>query len=371
MLAGAIAHDFNNLLHVIMLNADLAKKGLAPDSKPAVSIDRLMTTVERAAELCSELLAYSGRGQFTIEPFDLQTIVEEMQSLLDISIPKGVKITVSGDGSDTVVQGDVTQIRQVLMNLITNAGEAVDPTTGEIEVEVASRYFNEEALRSGNYIEAVAAGPFVSVTVTDNGQGMDTETLLHMFDPFYTTKETGHGLGLSAVLGIIRGHDGTIEISSTPGQGTTARVLLPKSEARPAIERIRNDDLPATRGSGIVLFADDESDIRQLAMVVLEDSGYQVIEAEDRQAAVELFRKHHEQLHLVILDLMMPVKTGLEAYLEISDIDKSVPVVFSSGFNESDALDQLPPKTRSAFLKKPYLAAELKQFVLDIIGPRN
>ena len=277
MLAGAIAHDFNNLLHVIMLNADLAKKGLAPDSKPAVSIDRLMTTVERAAELCSELLAYSGRGQFTIEPFDLQTMVEEMQSLLDISIPKGVKITVSGAGSDTVVQGDVTQIRQVLMNLITNAGEAVDPTTGEIEVEVASRYFNEEALRSGNYIEAVAAGPFVSVTVTDNGQGMDTETLLHMFDTFYTTKETGHGLGLSAVLGIIRGHDGTIEISSTPGQGTTARMLLPKSEARPAIERIRNDDLPATRGSGIVLFADDESDIRQLAMVVLEDSGYQVI----------------------------------------------------------------------------------------------
>lgn len=191
-----------------------------------------MTTVERAAELCSELLAYSGRGQFTIEPFDLQTMVKEMQSLLDISIPKGVKISVSGDGSDTVVQGDVTQIRQVLMNLITNAGEAVDPTTGEIEVEVevTSRHFDQESLRSGSYIEEVEAGPFVSVTVKDNGQGMNKETLQHMFDPFYTTKETGHGLGLSAVLGIIRGHDGTIEIISSPGRGTTATVLLPKSE---------------------------------------------------------------------------------------------------------------------------------------------
>lgn len=371
MLAGAIAHDFNNLLHVIMLNADLARKTLPPDSKPVVSIDRLMTTVERAAELCSELLAYSGRGQFTIEPFNLEQMVDDMQSLLDISLPKGVSISITSDDSDTVVQGDVTQIRQVLMNLITNAGEAVDPADGEIAAEISTRFFGEEQLRTRNFIEEVAPGAFVMVVIKDNGQGMDENTLQHMFDPFFTTKETGHGLGLSAVLGIIRGHDGTIEITSTPGEGTSVTMLLPKSESKPTAERLRQDDTNSEGGSGIILFADDESDIRELATLVLEESGYRVISAADGQVAIDLFREHHQDLHLVILDLMMPVKTGLEAYLEIHDIDRSIPVVFSSGFNESDALDQLPPKTRSAFLKKPYLAEELKQFVLDIIGPRD
>ncbi len=227
MLAGAIAHDFNNLLHVIMLNADLTRQALASDSKPAVAMDRLMTTVERAAELCSELLAYSGRGQFVIEPFSMEHLVNEMQSLLDISIPKGVSVSTSNDGTDTIVQGDITQIRQVLMNLITNAGEAVDPRDGQINVDVASRYYDEDTLKSRGFIEQVEPGHFVSVTVKDNGHGMNAKTMQRMFGPFYSTKETGHGLGLSAVLGIIKGHDGTIEISSTPGGGTTATVLLP------------------------------------------------------------------------------------------------------------------------------------------------
>lgn len=371
MLAGAIAHDFNNLLHVIMLNADLARKELAPDSKPAVSMDRLMTTVERAAELCSELLAYSGRGQFTIEPFNLKNLVSDMQSLLDISIPKGIHVSVLHDDSVPIAQGDLTQIRQVLMNLITNAGEAVDAKTGEIEVSVGSQFFDEETLKARNFIEEIKPGNYVFMTVKDNGPGMDATTTQRMFDPFYTTKETGHGLGLSAVLGIIRGHKGSIEIKSSPGDGTTATVLLPQSESHPTADDLRESDIASAKGSGIILFADDEKDIRQLATVVLEDAGYRVIQAEDGQVAVDLFKKHHEELHLVMLDLMMPVKTGLEAYLEIADIDKSVPVVFSSGFNESEALDQLPPKTRSAFLKKPYLATDLKQFVLDIIGPRE
>ncbi len=369
MLAGAIAHDFNNLLHVIMLNADLARQELNPDSKPATSIDRLMTTVDRAAELCTELLAYSGKGQFTIEHVQLLPLIQETRNLLELSVPKGVRIEIITDESDPVCKADITQLRQVIMNLVLNAGDAVDRSDGEITLTINSGYFDEHTLQSYAPINAIEPGGYASITITDNGSGMSMDTQQKMFDPFFSTKETGHGLGLSAVLGIVRAHGGTIDVRSTLGEGTSITFLLPLAE----LQKI--DDAPGQFSSpadhrGIVLFVDDEVDIRQLAKIVLEGDGYQIIEAEDGQQAIELFEKHHEELQLVILDLMMPNKTGLEAYLEIRQIDSSVPVVFSSGFNESYALDSLPEKARSAFLKKPYLAQDLRSFVNDLIGPR-
>lgn len=369
MLAGAIAHDFNNLLHVIMLNADLARQNLNPDSKSATSIDRLLTTVDRAAELCSELLAYSGRGQFTIEPFNVEKLVIDMKNLLEISVPKGVEIEIVSDSSDPMIQGDITQIRQVVMNLITNAGEAVDNTHGHITLTVASRECDASYLSEHHFIEDIVPGMYVCITVEDNGVGMDETTSKRMFDPFYTTKETGHGLGLSAVLGIIRGHDGSIEVNSAVGEGTTTTLLLPLWETEPEIDSDDPQPDHPTSSAGTILFADDESEIRQLANLVLAGHGYKIIEAEDGQQAIDIFRDHHEELQLVILDLMMPKKTGLEAHLEISEIDSSVPVVFSSGFNENEALEKLPAKTKSRFLKKPYLAQDLRQLVEDILGP--
>jgi signal transduction histidine kinase/CheY-like chemotaxis protein len=369
VMAGAIAHDFNNLLHVIMLNADLAKQDLNPDSQSATSIDRVMTTVDRAAELCSELLAYSGKGNFTIEPFDIESLVSDMRSLLEISTPKGVTITFSSDASNPTIRGDITQIRQVILNLITNAGEALDNTGGNINIEVSNQYCNEDFIQEKSLTEKVAPGNFVRISVEDNGCGMDEKTMQRMFDPFFSTKETGHGLGLSAVLGIVRGHNGAIDIESTIGKGTTATLLLPVSDNSIEVPRPKQHESQATPEGGVILFADDEPGIRDLGRVVLEQAGYEVVLAKDGLEAISQFEQHRDRLHLVILDLMMPNKTGLEAYLEISALDASVPVVFSSGFNESEALDNLPPKTRSAFLKKPYLANDLLQFVLQVIGP--
>jgi len=371
VMAGAIAHDFNNLLHVIMLNADLAKQDLNPDSQSATSIDRVMTTVDRAAELCSELLAYSGKGNFTIEPFDIESLVSDMRSLLEISTPKGVTITFSSDASNPTIRGDITQIRQVILNLITNAGEALDNTGGNINIEVSNQYCNEDFIQEKSLTEKVAPGNFVRISVEDNGCGMDEKTMQRMFDPFFSTKETGHGLGLSAVLGIVRGHNGAIDIESTIGKGTTATLLLPVSDNSIEVPRPKQHESQATPEGGVILFADDEPGIRDLGRVVLEQAGYEVVLAKDGLEAISQFEQHRDRLHLVILDLMMPNKTGIEAYLEISALDASVPVVFSSGFNESEALDNLPPKTRSAFLKKPYLANDLLQFVLQIIGPRS
>lgn len=369
MLAGAIAHDFNNLLHVIMLNADLARQDLTPDSKPATSIDRLMTTVDRAAELCTELLAYSGRGQFSIEPVRIVPLVHDMRNLLELSAPKGVRVTITDDGSDPICDADVTQLRQIIMNLVLNAGDAVDKPDGEIELTIESHAYEAVELAQRDFIESVPPGDYVSITVRDNGPGMSENTRIRMFDPFFSTKETGHGLGLSAALGIVRSHNGTIEVTSPPGDGTTISFLLPAVASSDA-DFSTSSSKPEKHHKGVILFADDEVDIRQLAKIVLEEDGYEVIEAEDGQHAISLYREHVEQLQLVILDLMMPNKTGIEAYMEIRQIDSSVPVVFSSGFNESDALQNLPEKARSAFLKKPYLAQDLRKFVRELVGPR-
>lgn len=372
MLAGAIAHDFNNLLHVIMLNADLARNHLNADSKSAVSIDRLMTTVNRAAELCSELLAYSGRGHFTIEPFDAEQLVGEMKNLLEISTPKGVAIEMSTDGSNPTINGDITQIRQVIMNLITNAGEAIgNRPDGLIRIAVATQDYDRSDLELKRFIEDVEPGKFVSIIVEDNGAGMDPSTIKRMFDPFFSTKETGHGLGLSAVLGIVRGHQGTISVESSVEAGTSISTLFPldqNSQQRVIPAAASPQAVPS---QGLILFVDDEEEIRDLGSTVLNECGYSVIEASNGQEAIDIFTDRHEELRLVIIDLMMPHKTGLEAYFEISEIDKSVPVVFSSGFNESELLQQLPPKTRAAFLKKPYLANDLSTFVESIIGRRD
>lgn len=371
VLAGSIAHDFNNLLHVIMLNADLARHELKPDSRSATSIDRVMTTVQRAADLCSELLAYSGRGSLSLESFNVIELVEDMQNLLDISTPKGVTLQLSDDGTNPRVDGDVTQIRQVVMNLITNAGDAIgNNPRGVIEVTVSTEECDSELFDGPDFIEQPPAGTFAVITIRDNGSGMDESTKLRMFDPFFTTRETGHGLGLSAVLGIIRGHHGSVRIESEQGVGSSISVFLPVSSE----PLTKEEDVPvqaSTQDGKLILFVDDEPEIRQLARIVLEESGYQVIDAAGGQEAIDLFIEHSDTLQLVILDLIMPGKTGLEAYLEINDYDSSVPVVFSSGFNESEILNKLPPKARSSFLKKPYIAKDLQIFVDGIIGPRD
>lgn len=369
MLAGAIAHDFNNLLHVIMLNADLARQSLPEDSKPATSLKRLMTTVERAAELCSELLAYSGRGQFTVEPFEVNQLVEEMRNLLLVSTPKGVDISIESDGTLPVVEGDITQIRQVVMNLITNAGEAID-NDGSIRIHISTKTFDENHFSQVKYIEAAMPGRYAEILVTDNGCGMDEDVRRQIFDPFYSRKEGGHGLGLSAVLGIVRGHHGAISVTSSPGEGTTFSLLLPIANAGLTAAATFEDTANDIINRGTVLFADDEAEIRQLAKVVLEEQGYNIIEARDGQEAIDLFREKHEELQLVILDLIMPNISGIEAHAEISAIDSSVPVVFSSGFNENEALDELPEQTRLGFLKKPDLAEELRQFVRRLSDSR-
>jgi CheY-like chemotaxis protein len=253
------------------------------------------------------------------------------------------------------VEGDATQLRQVAMNLITNASEAIGDASGFVAVHTgtvdATRAYLDQALLG----EDVPEGRYVFVEVTDSGAGMDAGTIARIFDPFFTTKFTGRGLGLAAVLGIVRGHSGAVRVSSTPGKGTTFRVLLPCSDKLPVHAE---DDAPASggawKGSGTVLVVDDEEVVRLVTERTLERAGFGVLTAEDGCEGVALFRQHADEIVAILLDLTMPQMGGTEAFAEMQRIRSDVPAILLSGYTEEDAVDQFSADGLAGFVQKPY-----------------
>lgn len=366
-LAGGIAHDFNNLLHVMVLNADMARQSMEITTPTATLLDNLLTSAGRAAELCNQLLAYSGRGQFVIEAFDLELLVTEMGQLLEVSKPANTKIVFDMDGSQPVVEGDVTQIRQIVMNLITNAGDAIGDNSGTITISTSSLDLDEDSVKDLDLSDPMPPGHYACIQVEDNGAGMDASTKQKIFDPFFTTKQSGRGLGLSAVLGIVKGHKGSISIVSEPGDGTIIKILLPSSNTSP-LSLADQEYTNRFSGEGKVLFADDEPEIRKLARVFLSKFGFDVIEANDGLEAIELFRQHKGELRLAILDVMMPGKTGLEVYDVISAESPDLPVIISTGYNENETIRRVANQEQTAFLKKPYTARTLQDMVNKVLN---
>jgi len=367
VLAGGIAHDFNNLLHVIVLNADMARRTPEMNDKATQMLDNLLVTADRAADLCSQLLAYSGRGQFIIEAFDLSQLVKEMNQLLEVSKPANTSIHTSNAASPIVVEGDITQIRQIVMNLITNAGEAIGDVAGQITINISILNLDSASRQALDLSDHLIDDAYACIEVKDDGCGMSQRTRTKIFDPFFTTKSSGRGLGLSAVLGIVKGHSGSISLDTETDVGTTVKILLPLSQNAPAsLNSVSH--LGDLVGEGKILFADDEPEIRNLARIVLSQSGFDVIEASDGIEAVELFNLHKDELRLAILDVMMPGKTGLEVYDEISASCPTMPVILSSGYNENDATLRVTDQAQSAFLKKPYTTKKLHDMVNSILN---
>jgi two-component system cell cycle sensor histidine kinase/response regulator CckA len=366
VLAGGIAHDFNNLLAAILANADLAIMELddeAAGGEPAESRQFMEAVVQssvRAADLCSQMLAYSGRGKFVVQRINLNALIAEMMQLLEVSISK--KIVLRCDFADPLpgVDGDATQLRQIVMNLITNASDSIGDTNGVITVRTGAMECSEADLGATLHAEDVNPGSYVFYEVSDDGCGMDSETMDRIFDPFFTTKFTGRGLGMAAVLGIVRAHHGAIRIDSEKTQGATLRVLLPAVEPlseEPAAPAAPSEPLGACAGT--LLVADDEEPVRWVAGQALERAGFKVILAADGREAVDLFREHHGTIDAVLLDMTMPRLSGAEAYREIRTVSADVPVVLSSGFTESETLREFVVEGLAGFLKKPYRARDL------------
>ncbi len=377
VLAGGIAHDFNNILMTILGYADLALDELSPHAPVRESIQEIEKASKRAAGLAKQMLAYSGKGRFVIEPIDLNALVGEMAHLLEVSISKKAVLKYNFADNLPTFDGDATQIRQIIMNLITNGSEAVGDRSGVIALSTGAMdcdraYLDEvdEILRAG-LDEPLPEGLYTYFEVADTGCGMDAETIERIFDPFFTTKIAGRGLGMSAVLGIVRGHQGAINIYSEVGKGTTFKILFPVNEASEngvAIRRKDSAEGSGWRGSGTILIADDESTIRAVGKKILGRMGFSVLTAPDGREAVNLFREHAEETVCVLLDLTMPHLDGEQAFREIRRIRPETKIILCSGYNMQDATQRFAGKGLAAFLQKPYRMAALKEKLREVLG---
>lgn len=372
VLAGGIAHDFNNLLTGILGNANLALLDLPAESPSRECLTDIETASRRAADLCRQMLAYSGKGKFVIEPIDVGRLVREMSHLLEVSISKKVRLHYDFAEDLPPILADATQIRQIVMNLITNASDAIGDSTGTITISTGLQHCSSEYLRSPFISELPPPGNYVYLEVADTGSGMDHQTKLRLFDPFFTTKFTGRGLGLSAVLGIVRGHHGAVRIYSEPGKGSTFKVLFPEQKLSEnhvdtAEQKREPASVPTTVGTGTVLVVDDDDTVRLAAERMIARMGFTTITARDGQEAVELFKKKQDEILCVLLDLTMPTMDGVECFQELRKLRPDVKVILSSGYNEQDATQRFTGRGLAGFVQKPYqydlLAGKLRELL--------
>lgn len=367
VLAGGIAHDFNNMLTTILGNAELALMDLPSDGSACESLRQIVAASRRAADLCQQMLAYSGRGRFIIEPIHLSHLVRETAQMLEVSLSKKVRLEMNLSSDLPLVDGDATQLRQVVLNLVMNASEAIGDREGLVRISTCTRHFDQASWQGSITQDGLAEGEYVVLEVQDNGCGMDVDTRQRMFDPFFTTKFTGRGLGLAAVLGIIRGHKGAIHVQSEPGQGTAFTIRIPPSKtscldfsAQPSKAALH----PSPLRKGTLLLVDDETSVRLIARRILERLGFNVLEARDGLEAVDLFRKRLQEIDGVLLDLTMPRLNGVETFRELRLIRPDVRAVLASGYSEHDLSQRFGQDGLAGFVEKPYTVESLAA-VLD------
>jgi len=363
VLAGGVAHDFNNLLVVILGNASLVKNTLPHSSPARAMLDDVIKASERAAVLTRQLLAYAGKGKFVIQPMDISDLVQEMTKLVQATVPKTVTIRLGLAPDLPSVIADAAQLQQLIMNLIINAAEAIGDKPGLVTVTTGEQEIVDSESR-GNTVGAdlITPGRYVFFEVEDDGAGMDEATIARIFDPFFTTKFTGRGLGLSAALGIVRGHKGFMQVVSSPGRGSTFRVLLPATQEKIGRQLVSEEKADLT-GSGVILVVDDEELVRRTATTTLAHLGYTILEAANGQEAIEVFQRNSGRIALVILDLSMPVMNGEESLKRLKSIKPDVPVLLSSGFSETEAARRFQSTGPATFLQKPYTAQHLAELV--------
>jgi two-component system cell cycle sensor histidine kinase/response regulator CckA len=363
VLAGGIAHDFNNLLAVILGNASHVLAS-SRDPKTTDRLEDVVKAARRASELTRQMLAYAGKAPIAMRPIDLGLHVREISKLLESSLPKKVQLVLELQ-HDLVVDADVAQVDQVVMNLVINAAEAVGDASGVVTVRVFSRHVDEHEVGSLSPPAELPPGRCVVLEVRDTGIGMDAVTKARIFDPFFTTKLAGRGLGLAAVLGIVRSHRGAIRIASEPRNGSTFEILFPVSDRLATSSRPTPH--PVARADGVVLVVDDERAVRAMVREILAEAGFRVLEAADGREAIDVFRSHGKEIAAVVLDVNMPGIGGEETFAALRALRSDVPVVITSGYDEHEATRRFATPGLTAFLKKPYTADELTASVSKAI----
>jgi PAS domain S-box-containing protein len=370
MLAGGVAHDFNNLLTPILGDTSLALMDLPPDSPVRPRLHKIQRAAHQAATLTNQLLDYAGIGSLDTELLDISKLAREMGQLLQSAVSKKAKLGYELADGLPAVEADAAQISQVVMNLITNASAAIEARSdaeGRIAIRSGTVEADRKSLSQLFLGEGLPDGTYVYFEVEDDGCGMSDETRARIFDPFFTTKFTGRGLGLAAVLGIVRKHGGAIEIESEVDRGTRIRVLCPTAGRTARREAARRQDPAAWRAEGIVLVADDDEGVRDLLTETLERAGLTVLCATDGSEAVETFRQHAKEIRLVLLDRTMPGASGEEALDGIQSIRPDVPVVLVSGYSQESSAQRFASKRLAGFLHKPFLPETLLEKVRELL----
>jgi two-component system, cell cycle sensor histidine kinase and response regulator CckA len=360
VLAGGIAHDFNNLLMVIIGNLDLALTGPSalPNERPLLhDADH---AARHGADLCRQLLVYAGKGASEVEPVDLGALLREQAKMLEVSASRSARLVLSLARKLPKIHADVSQLRQVMMNLIINASDAIGDAPGVITLSTSAMDCDQEYLEGAGIVEPLKPGRYVCVEVTDTGCGMSQDVRQKIFDPFFSTKTQSRGLGLAAVRGIVNNHGGGIRVYSELGKGTTFKLLFPVPDALESLQPAAAASA-AWQGHGLVLLVDDEEPLRVLGRRMLARLGFETIVAANGAEALELFKQHRDSIRYVLLDWTMPEKGGSETFSELRQLDPNVRVILTSGHAPEDVMRRLVGKPVTSFVRKPYNLAELSE----------
>ncbi len=366
VLAGGIAHDFNNLLTAILGNLNLAQLFVAPECRAHPYLGAVEKIVLKAAELTRQMLAYSGKGSFVVRSHDLNQVVQEMTHLLEVSISKKVSLRLRLDPNIVPIDADVAQIQQVILNLVTNASDAVGDAEGAISISTRVMDLDDVYIAGTVASQKLDPGRYVALEVSDTGTGIPAEIMDRIFDPFFTTKAAGRGLGLSAMLGILRGHGAGYKIYSERGRGTTFKLFFPasvKPEAR-APGTPEEEVLPL---HGTVLLVDDEETLLATLPSALEHFGLHVLTARDGREAVDLFRRDPAAVDVVLMDVTMPRMDGREAFREVRKLRADARVILSSGYHE-ESVEGLRHEGLADFIQKPYQLSELRRVLARVLA---
>ena len=366
VLAGGIAHDFNNLLSAMLGNLDLALLSLPEESPARAPLDRLEKAVQRAAHLTRQMLAYSGQGRFQVAPLDLNQTVQEISHLIAVSVPKKVTFRYHLQPGLPPMIAEAAQVQQVVMNLVTNAAEAIGDREGTVTLRTGEEIWSAEDLASLFPGQPLGPGAYLTLEVEDTGSGMSADVLERIFEPFFTTKFTRRGLGLSSMQGIVRGHGGGICIDSEVGRGTSFLVTFPVGCASEGPSANPLDD-PSWRGAGRILLAEDEDELRESTGNLLRSLGFDVVAAADGREALDRFREAPGSFRAVLMDFTMPRMNGLESFHAMRELDPACRVILTSGYQEPSALAHGEDRLFAAFLQKPFDRRDLVQALAKAI----
>ncbi len=371
VLAGGIAHDFNNLIMGMMGHADLALNDYESGENVQHHVHAVIESCQRATDLANQLLAYSGKGRFVLAPTNLSEVIEDLRNLLMVSLSKKAVLDFDLAAGLPDIECDVTQIRQVLMNLMVNASDALESRAGTISLQTGkvSVRANDPVIAASLALgqQPLVPGDYVFAKISDTGVGIREEDRAKIFDPFYTTKRTGHGLGLAAALGIVRSHGGCLTVESEVGKGTVCSLYLPVSNKVAAIRRLDKDLHESWNGEGTVLLADDEEMVREVAAMMLESIGFTVVSVSDGRQALDCYQQEKGKFRALILDISMPSLGGVEVCQKLRQDDERVPVILSSGYNQWQGIEDLPQEDRIYFLKKPYRLRALRDMMREVL----